>query len=208
MACVTASDQRLGPYRPILRARFRAAALLLAATVSAAPARAEELTPRKSALLLLRVLVYDRNLKARAGDVVRVALAFRPGDRGSEQERDELVAALEEVSREVVALGLPVGVVAVPYHDPADFEARLVRNAPACVYVCASLDPMVKEITWAAQRHGVLTASSSRRMAESGLALALVNRGKRAGIVVNLPAAKAAGADLDAALLAIAEVIP
>jgi len=140
--------------------------------------------------------------------VVRVAVAFRPGDRSSELERDELVAALEEVSREVVALGLPVGVVAVPYHDPADFEARLVRNAPACVYVCASLDPMVKEITWAAQRHGVLTASSSRRMAESGLALALVNRGKRAGIVVNLPAAKAAGADLDAALLAIAEVIP
>ncbi len=192
-----------------MRARAAAAALLLLATLSAAAtARADELTPRKQALLLLRVLVYDRNLKARAGGVVRVAVAFRAGDRRSEQERDELVSALEAVSREVLALGLPVDVVAVPYHDGVEFEARLARTAPACVYVCTSLEPVVKEIAGAAQRRAVLSASGSRRMAESGLALAIVNRGKRAGVVVNLPAAKAEGADLDAALLAIAEVIP
>jgi hypothetical protein len=191
-----------------LPARIPAAAVLLATFVATAPARAEELTPRKQALLLLRVLVYDRNLKARATDAIRVAVAFRAGDARSERHRDVLMAALEEVSREVVALGLPVEAVALPYHDAADFEARLARSAPACAYVCAGLEPVVKEISRVTQRHSVLSASGSREMAEAGLTVALVNRGSRAGVVVNLAAARAERADFDSALLAIAEVIP
>jgi hypothetical protein len=176
--------------------------------LAAGSARADDLTPRKQALLLLRVLVYDRNLRARADGVVRVAVAFRAGDRRSEEKRDELVAALEDVSREVVALGLPIAVVAMPYQDAADFDARLGRSAPACVYVCTGLEPLVKEIAAVARRRAVLSVSGSREMAEAGLAVALVNRGSRAGVVVNLPAARAEGADLDAALLAIAEIVP
>jgi len=34
-----------------------------------------------------------------------------------------------------------------------------------------------------------------------------VNRGLRAGVIVNLPGARGEGADLDAALLGIAEII-
>jgi hypothetical protein len=192
-----------------LRARLPAAAFLLVTFMAAAaPARADELTPRKQALLLLRVLVYDRNLEARATDTIRVAVAFRAGDPRSERHRDVLMAALEEVSREVVALGMPVAAVAIPYHDAADFEARLARTAPACVYVCTGLQPAVKEIARLAQRRYVLSASGSREMAEAGLTLALVNRGSRAGVVVNLRAAKAERADFDSALLGIAEVIP
>lgn len=169
---------------------------------------ADDFTPRKQALLLLRVLVYDRNLRSRAGGEVRVAVVFRAGNQGSEAQRDELVAALEEVSREVIAAGLPVKVLAVPYHDAADFEARLGRAAPACAFVCAWLEPMVKDVSRATQRHAVLSMSGSKEMVEGGLAIGLVNRGQRAGVVVNLRAARSEGADLDAALLGIAEVIP
>ncbi len=191
-----------------MRARTPVIAALLAASLAtAAAARAEDLTPRKQALLLVRILVYDRNLTSRSHGVVRVAVAFRPGDRASEERRDGMVSALEEVSREVVALGLPIDVVAVPYHDGADFEARLARDAPASVFVCPGLDGAVKEITRASQRRRVLSMTGSREMAEAGLAVALVNRGLRAGVVVNVPAAKAEGADLDAALLGIAEVL-
>lgn len=191
-----------------MRAPTPAVAALLAAALATAPvARADDLTPRKQALLLVRVLVYDRNLTARVHGVVRVAVAFRPGDRRSEERRDEMVSALEEVSREVVALGLPIEAVAVPYHDAADFEARLARHAPACLFVCSGLDGAVKEIATGARRRRVLSVTGSREMAEAGLAVALVNRGRRAGVVVNVPAAKAEGADLDAALLGIAEVL-
>jgi len=186
-----------------------AIAFLLAALVAVGSvARAEDLTPRKQALLLLRVLVYDRNLKLRARDAVRVAIAFRAGDRRSEAERDEFVAAFEAVAREVVAAGLPIEVAAVPYHDAADFEARLRAMAPTGLYVCARLDQSVKEIARISRSNAVLSAAGSKEMVEAGLAIGLVNRGLRAGVVVNLSGARGEGADLDAALLGIAEVIP
>ncbi len=190
------------------RARTAVALTFAALMAAAAPARAEDLTPRKQALLLLRVLVYDRNLKTRAHDAVRVAVAFRAGDRRSEEQCGRVVAAFQEVSREVVAAGLPVEVVAVPYEDGADFEARLEAAAATSLYVCPRLEPMVKDIAKAARRHAVLSAAGSKEMVEAGLAIGLVNRGLRAGVVVNLSAARSEGADLDAALLAVAEVIP
>jgi uncharacterized protein DUF4154 len=188
--------------------RLAAVAAVALALAPATP-RADDLAPRKQALLLLRVLVYDRNLKARAGTTVRVAVTYRAGDgdREAERERDEVVAAFEAVSREVVAAGLPVEIAAVPYRDPADFDARLAAAHPASVYACASLRAAAKDIARASRAHGALSAAGQREAVEAGLAIGLVNRGPRAGVVVNLPAAKAEGADLDAALLAIAEVI-
>ncbi|HTP26689.1 MAG TPA: YfiR/HmsC family protein [Anaeromyxobacteraceae bacterium] len=186
-----------------------ATALLLAALVALPwPVQADDLAPRKQALLLLRVLVYDRNLKSRAGNSVRVAVAFRASDRESEKRRDELVSAFEQVSREVVAAGLPVEVVAVPYRDATDFEARLAAAHPSALYACVQLEPAAGIIARMTRRLHILSAAGSRFMPESGLAIGLVSRGQRAAVIVNLRAAKGEGADLDAALLSIAEVLP
>lgn len=57
-------------------------------------------------------------------------------------------------------------------------------------------------------RHrGVLTADGSKAMVEAGIAIGIVSRGARAGVIVSLPSARQEGAELDAALLAVAEVI-
>ncbi len=185
-----------------------ALALSLVALAAAGPARAQDLTPRKQALLLLRVLAYDRNLRHRAGSAVRVAVVFRPGDRESEERRDAMVASFEEVAREVVAAGLPIQVTAIPFLGSADLEARLAASHATAAYVCQRLLPAVPEIARATRRRGVLSAAASRELVAAGLAVGVVNRGPRAGVMVNLRAAKEEGASLDAALLAIAEVIP
>jgi hypothetical protein len=192
------------------RARSRAAALLVAALAAAGTAaRAEEgLSPRKEALLLLRVLVYDRNLTARAGGKVRVAIVYRAGDRRSEARRDEVLEAFEDVAKEVVVAGLPVEVMAVAHRVDSEFAGSLRSAAPAYLYVCAGLEQAVEEIARTTRRQGVVSAAGSREMVEAGLAIGVVSRGKRAGVVVNLGAARSEGADFDAALLAIAEVIP
>ena len=62
-------------------------------------------------------------------------------------------------------------------------------------------------ISAATRSRTVLSFAPSREMVEAGLALGLVNRGIRAGLVVNLAAAREEGADLDAGLLAVAEVV-
>lgn len=185
-----------------------AAAALLAGAAAAVPARAEDLPPRNQALLLLRVLVYDRNLKGRAGDVVRVAVAYRAGDAASEAERDALLAAYQEVAREVVAQGLPVKVEALPWRDAADFAGRLSERRFSAVHAGRGLQPVAEDLSRATRKARSLTFAPAREMVAAGLVVALVFRGERAGLVVNLGAARAEGAELDPALLQLAEVLP
>jgi hypothetical protein len=183
-------------------------AALCVTSPRAAAAAGDDLPVRKQALLLLRVLVYDRNLKARAHGAVRIAVAYRPHDAASEGHRDALLDGFESLGREVVAAGLPVEAVAVPFHDAEDFAARLGRAGAVCLYVGPGLAAQAREVERAARAHALLTATGDRALLDAGLAIGLVNRGPRAGVVVNLPAARGEGADLDAALLAIAEVLP
>jgi hypothetical protein len=189
------------------RARIASALLLAALVAGPAAARGADMSPRRQALLLLRVLVYDRNLEARARGAVRVAVVFRAGDRRSEEQGEGMAAAMAEVARQVVAAGLPVEVMTMPYRGAADFEARLEAAAPTCLYVCDALRPEVKEIARAARRHAALAASASREMVEDGLALGVVRSGLRWSLVVNISAAREEGVDLDAEFLEIAEVI-
>ncbi len=194
--------------RPILRPLAAGVAACLATGAAALPARAEDLPARNQALLLLRVLVYDRNLKARAGDAVRVAVAYRPGDAASEAERDSLMAAYQEVAKDVVAQGLPVKVEALAWRDAADFAARLGARRFAAVHAGRGLAAVAEDLARAARKSQSLTFAPAREMVSAGLAVGLVFRGERAGLVVNLGAARAEGAELDTALLQLAEVIP
>jgi YfiR/HmsC-like len=189
--------------------RFKAlliAGLVAAATLAPSPARAEELPPRNHALLLLRVLAYDRNLKARAGSTVTVLILTQAGDRASEERGAELAAAFEEVAKDVVVAGLAVRVKEAPYHDPAELEARLNGLHPALVYLDGALTGAAAEVAKVTRRHAVCT-SGTRAMAEAGLAVGVAARQGRAALVVNLAASRSEGVDFDASLLAISEVI-
>jgi hypothetical protein len=179
----------------------------LAAALCAFPARGEELPPRHQALLLLRVLAYDRNLKSRVGGNATVLVLYRPGDPASEARRTALHNAFEEVAREVVVSGLPVVVEEVPYRTAAELDAKLETSHSAMVYVDHALEANLAEITQLTRRRGVLSADGSRSMVEAGVAVGIVARSGRAAVIVNLPIARQEGANLDAALLAVAEVL-
>jgi hypothetical protein len=193
---------------PVRRALAAAVAAALAAGAAVpAPARGEELPANSQALLLLRVLAYDRNLRQRAGQAVTVAVLYRPGDAASEERRVALVHAFEEVARDVVVAGLPVRVEALAWHDSASLAQRLAAVRPAVLYVDGALAPAVPEIVELSRRRGVLTAGAARPMVDAGLAIGIVPRGSRAGVIVNLPASRLEGAELEAGLLAVSEVV-
>lgn len=168
-------------------------------------AAAQGLPAEQKALLLLRVLAYDRNLKLRAKDEVRIAVVFRPGHGASQSERDALLLALEQTARRAVVSGLPVRAVAVPFRDAVSLAARLDELRPAALYTCTGLDDVAREVARAARDQGVLTVCGSREPVLQGLAVGLVDRGERAALVVNTRAAAAQGAALDSAMLGLAE---
>lgn len=185
-------------------------AAILAAVLAAAPAPggAPATVPvRQRTLLLLRVLVYDRNLTARAPKDVVVAVLFRPGEPESERERDDVLAALGQLGDEVVAKGRAIRGAAVPYGTPAELTTQLAALRPAAAWVSAALAPQAAEIARVTAARKVLSAAGSRAAVEAGLAVGIVPGEKRAIILVNPAAARAEGADLDAALLAISELV-
>lgn len=186
-------------------------AAILAATLAAGPgpgtAEAPVLPLRQRTLLMLRVLVYDRNLGARAPKDVVVAVLFRPGDPDSERELGEVLQALAQLSDEVVANGRTIRGTAVPYTTPAELSEQLKALHAASAWVCAALAPQAPEIARITQARKVLSATGVRGAVEAGLAIGIVPGTRRATILVNAAAAKAEGADLDAALLGIAEIV-
>lgn len=183
----------------------RAAALILLSLATGTSVAAQGIPAPQKALLLLRVLVYDRNLKTRAQKEVRIAVAFRPGNAASERERDALIAAVEEVTDRAVVAGLPVRVVPVPYQDAVDFQARLAASSAVALYVGAGLEGAIQDLDRVARRRSALTVCGSRELASRGCAVALVDRGERTALVINTRVAVAQGADLDPRLLSIAE---
>lgn len=185
----------------------RLLASLIAAMLAVTDAAGAEPHPRQQALVLLRVLVYDRALKARAGPAVRVAVLYRPGHAGSEHQRDRLAGELEEIARTAVAAGLPIQVLTLPYLPGAELGIRLREQRVAALFACDGLEKEAAAIARAARASRVLTLSASRRMVEEGLAVAIVDRGDRAGLVVSPRSAAEQGADLDSALLTLAELV-
>lgn len=181
------------------------ATLLLSLTVASA-AGAADVSPRQRALLLLRVLVYDRALPRRAGGEVRVAVVYRPS--ADDAERAAVVAAIEELAESVRVAGLPVRGFALAYDGSGHFAAELARLRPVALYACAGLGDVAAEVAASARRVGALPVTGDRRLlGEAGFALALVDRGDRAGLVLDREAAAAVGVDFDAALLAVAELV-
>jgi hypothetical protein len=179
--------------------------VLLGAALSSIPSR-EVLPARNQALLLLRVLSYDRNLKARSGAEVTVVVAYREGAPRSEQEQG-MAAALEEAARSFTVSGLKARVVTVPWRGAAALGAELKATGAAALYVGESLSGETAGISAAARGRSALTFAPLREMVEGGLALGLLNANDRARLLVNLAASREEGADLDSVFLGIAEVI-
>jgi TonB family protein len=156
---------------------------------------------------LMRVLAYDRQLEARKdGGKIFIAVVFRPDAKDSAVEKDEVLAALGGLGAFKIK-GLSVAYAALPYSDPASLATGLGSRRVAAIYVCGGLADALGGIQKLAARSKIATMSGSEPFTEKGLAFAVVQKGGKTQIVVNLAAAKAQGLDLDASLLGIATVL-
>jgi len=167
----------------------------------------DEVPSRNRALVLLRVLAYDRNLAARATDAVVVSIVFLPGDRASEKEAAEMAETLEGVAQEFRVTGRRPRALLVPWRGEDDLDKRLRIDHPVALYVCGALEDETASVTRVTRLRQVLSFGPRRRQARDGLAVAIAGGAARAVLVINPRAAKAEGSDLASPLLALAEVV-
>lgn len=179
--------------------------LLAVLCALAVPGQARAEVPAENqALLILRILAFDRTAGGRAGDAIRIAIVYRSGQSESEAAHQRLSKALAVAGARSTVHGLPVRIVPVPYSASAATEIAKARVA--ALYVAPGLEDAVPALSRIAKDNRALSFTGTESYVQRGISVGLVVRGAKAGIRIDLKSAKAEGADLDSGLLSIAEV--
>ena len=168
-----------------------AACGLLVATLLTGPAVGGNLPAQQQALLLLRTLAYDRNVKV---------VLTKDGPCG------EMKSALVEAAKQLTVGGLQVKVVGIEW-SAKEAESRLAAVKPAAAYLCGSFDAVLDEVTAVTRKLSALSFSPNGGDVENGVSIGLVSKGDKAALLVNLPATRSEGAELDSAVLRVAEIV-
>jgi hypothetical protein len=170
----------------------------------ASPAAAQEISlPSDLQLgLIAKILTFDRHVE-RYGPELVIGIAYQPRNRESTRARDDLLRSVSAAG-DIRVAGMPLRLADIPLESdrlPDDLAGRVDVMYLAPI---RAVDPRV--ILDQARAMGLLTITASAREASEGTAVALMLRDSRPHIVIDLKAARLAGADLSSRLLRVAEV--
>ncbi|MET0551475.1 MAG: YfiR family protein [Vicinamibacteria bacterium] len=155
--------------------------------------------------LILKALTYDRSLKARVGDQVRIAV-LHPA-QGEPGASESLTAALRNLPGRTLN-GLPVNFRHFTVRNDAVVDQALRDGRWAAAYVMPGFTSQeIAQIRRACESQRVLAMAADADEVERGLAFGVDSRDGKPQLVVNLPSVKAFGSDFDLALLRLSRVI-
>lgn len=155
--------------------------------------------------LVLKALTYDRSLKSRVTDQVRIAVLSPPGK--VREAIDELNASLASLPARSLD-GRPVQFVEVAAGDEESLDRALRTGHWAAAYAMPGFGAReMDQIKRAAQSARVLLVAAASEDVSRGMAFGVGERDGKPVMVVNLTVTKACGSEFDLALLRLAQVI-
>jgi hypothetical protein len=167
-----------------------------------APGRAEdEIPPDRKAVILVRALAYDNNLKARAGSSVVVAVLSR-GEAAAEGMY-RAFKALESVRVQ----DLPLRVVKLQYAGKEALHAAIGAQGIDALYCTPGVESDLAAVRAVSRQDHVITLGAREEAVRGGLSMGVFLVGGKMTITVNLPASREEGAALSSELLRLAQVI-
>jgi len=178
--------------------------LLLAAVACAAvpgAAGADPLPAHAQALMVLKVLAFDRELPRRASGAVLVAVAALPGDAEGAVRRDAVVAALRDLSKDTRTRGLAVEARGVAWSAAADLSRA------AALVVVGKLAEQAEQIGKVTRAKRILSIGEDPVAVERGLAVAVFSREARPVIAASLVTARQEGVAFEPSFLRQAELL-
>ncbi|WP_257458629.1 YfiR family protein [Archangium lipolyticum] len=179
---------------------------MLLALLTSQTARAEGLPSTLRASLMVRILAYDRRMGTLPPPLTVVVLHLA-GNEGSERTAREFTRALETASRGRSILGRPVRILRIGFRNPSQLQAELTEARAAALYACEGLEAYTDRIARVTRHLSVLSFTGSRAQVDEGLAIGLSRQGDSPIILVHLSAAREEGADLDAGLLSLSQLV-
>jgi hypothetical protein len=155
--------------------------------------------------LLLKTLTFDRNLKSRVGDEIVIGLVYQCKFKASLNAKDQFMKVAKSSSISSIE-GIPIRLVAIDVEETT-LEDNLSKNDVNILYVAPLRALEIKKITEVSRAKQITTLTGVPRYVEKGLAVGIGTKEEKPEIIINLPAAKAEGADFSSQLLKLAKVI-
>lgn len=178
--------------------------LVCFATASLARAEQPSIPLRLQASLIAKLAGYDRNMRIRAGDRVRVALLIKPGDADSVRVGVEMSHALGEIAE---IAGLPHEELSVAYTTAEILPETCASRHIAILYVTPGFDGDASKISRALQGTDVLTVSAVARYVPRGIVVGFDALGGQPRMLVHLQQARAQHVDFQATVLKLMKVV-
>jgi hypothetical protein len=166
----------------------------------------EQTAAARRAVIVLRILAYDRALATRSPGSEAVVFVVAGPDKRGRAERDLWLAGFALLPRVKVG-GRPVRAVAIDYEDAAKLDALAARQHPAAMIVTDGLGGAASALRGVASARQVLAVSLREAEVRDGYAIGLIAGEKRDEIAINLEAARGEGARFGAGLLQLARIV-
>lgn len=154
--------------------------------------------------LIARIFSFDRAMEGRSRDGVTVGVLFQERYRMSAGTADEVEALMPGIG------GFPNGparVVRIPWGSPAEMSSALRAAGVDILYVTPLRSAEIPQVAEVCAGLRIPTFTGVPAYVGEGIALGVDRRAGKPVVLVNLPAARAAGTELSSQLLKLAEVI-
>jgi hypothetical protein len=155
--------------------------------------------------LLLKVLTFDRNLKQRAGDELAIAICYQHEYEKSLKVKDELLRVIKVSPVDRIG-DIPLRFSSIDIGKD-DLAKAISKDDVDVLYLTPLRDIAIQKITTVSRARKTRTLTGVPDYVKSGLAVGIGLREEKPLIIINLPAAKAEGADFSSQLLKLAKVI-
>jgi len=155
--------------------------------------------------LLAKVLEYDRALKEPDNRKFMLGVIYQSSWGPSAAVLEEVLTVAGRTSFSVRRLA--VQVVPIDVSGDADVREFIRKYSLEILYVAPVRGISIEEIERASEARHCRTITGVPQFVEEGIEIGIDLRNDRPLIVINLPAAKACGADLSAQVLRLARIV-
>lgn len=182
---------------------------LLIAVLSLIPmqVRAEaSLTPLRRAMILSRIITYDKGLIGDATTLTIVVLS-KSDNATSATEANEMVSAFQTVAAEAKLNGALLKIERLAYADPSAIEASMLKLGAKVVYICEGFDSDFEKIKAITRRRRLLSLSGQDGPVRAGFSVGIYTKEGKSRMIVNLSASQAEGITFPPEFLRLAEIV-
>jgi hypothetical protein len=153
---------------------------------------------------LAKLAAYDRNMRARSGDRVRVGVLINASDTDSARVGKEMSHALAEIPD---IAGLPHDELSMVYTNAEALAQACATQRLAVLYVSPGFDAEAAKISQALRGADVLTVSAVSRYVAKGIVVGFDAVGGQPRMLVNLQQARAQHVDFQSTVLKLMKVV-